>query len=83
MLERKNASTDNPVDATRKAAFSPLNRYSERFTNKDYYFDRIVVLIFCFLVSPQYHRDPNKKTEPTYRSPVKIFGSIKAKCECF
>lgn len=35
------------------------------------------------LVSPQYHRDPNKKTEPTYMSPVKIFGSIKAKCECF
>lgn len=35
------------------------------------------------LVSPQYHRVPNKKTEPTYRSPVKIFGSIKAKCECF
>ena len=35
------------------------------------------------LVSPQYHRDPNKKTEPTYRSPVKIFGSIKATCECF
>ena len=49
MLERKNASTDNPVDATRKAAFFPLNRYSERFTNKDYYFDRMVVLIFCFM----------------------------------
>ncbi len=36
-----------------------------------------------FLVSPQYHRIPNKKTEPTYMSPVNIFGSIKAKCECF
>ena len=32
MLERKNASTDNPVDATQKAAFFPLNRYSEHFT---------------------------------------------------
>ena len=35
MLERKNASTDNPVDATRKAAFFPLNRYSERFTYRE------------------------------------------------
>lgn len=32
MLKRKNASTDNPVDATRKAAFFPLYRYSERLT---------------------------------------------------
>ena len=39
-----------------------------------------VTIIF---VSPKYHRVPSKKTEPTYMSPVKIFGSIKAKCECF
>ena len=31
MLESKNASTDNPVDATREAAFFPLNSYFERF----------------------------------------------------
>ena len=35
MLKRKNASTNNPVDATRKAAFSPLNRYFERFTYRE------------------------------------------------
>ena len=33
--------------------------------------------------NPKYPRIPHKKTEPTYMSPVKIFGSIKAKCEWF
>ena len=35
------------------------------------------------LVTPKYPRIPHKKTEPTYMSPVKIFGSIKARCEWF